>query len=173
MAIFDRFNIKIVASAGMLGAAIALSPDAAAMPLKTGGACIYPQAGEAAALPAAGGPVGAGAAGAGACGAPLTDMAGVPLAAPGAIPVPGGAPIIALAPPPLFPPVPLGAPVGAPLPLGAPLVALGGAPADIIPAAPLLDMAGVNDQPTGPAPAGGPAVGQPTFPGPAPSPFAH
>ncbi|HEY0225652.1 MAG TPA: hypothetical protein VGC05_04480, partial [Mycobacterium sp.] len=141
MAIFDRFNIKIIASAGMFGAAIALSPDAAAMPFKTGG-CLYPQAGEAA--PLAGGPVGAAgaAAGAGACGAPLTDMSGVPLAAPGAIPV-AGAPIIALGPPPLVPPVPLGAPVGAPLPLGAPLVALGGAPVDVIPAAPLIDMAGV------------------------------
>ncbi|HET9891653.1 MAG TPA: hypothetical protein VFQ42_14240, partial [Mycobacterium sp.] len=37
MAIVDRFNIKVVAGAGLCGAAIALSPDAAAAPLITGG----------------------------------------------------------------------------------------------------------------------------------------
>ncbi|MDS0337659.1 hypothetical protein NDO39_25820, partial [Mycobacterium intracellulare] len=56
MAIVDRFNMKVVAGAGLCGAAIALSPDAAAAPLITGGhACIQGQAGDAA--PAAGGPV--------------------------------------------------------------------------------------------------------------------
>jgi len=179
--IFDRFNITVVACAGLFGAAMALSPDAAAVPVKTGGACIHGQAGEVAPLPAAGGPVGAaGAAGAGgpavagACGAPLTDMSGVPFAAPGAVPVPAGAPLIALGPPlaPVVPPVPLGAPVGAPLPLGAPLVALGGAPLDAVPAAPIIDMSGVKDQPTGPAPTGGPTPGQPISPGPS-TPFAH
>jgi hypothetical protein len=159
--IFDRFNITVIASAGLFGAAMAFSPDAAAVPVKTGGACMYGQAGDVA--PAAGGPVGA--AGAGACAAPLTDMSGVPFAAPGAVPVPLGPPLIG---PPIVPPVPLGAPVGAPLPLGAPLVALGGAPE----AAPIVDMAGVKDQPTGPAPVGGPAPGSPTSPGPS-SPFAH
>ena len=41
MTTFDRFNIKVVAGVGLCGAAIALSPDAAAAPLKTGGyACV-------------------------------------------------------------------------------------------------------------------------------------
>jgi hypothetical protein len=169
--IFDRFNITVVASAGLFGVAMALSPGAAAVPVKTGGACIYGQAGEVA--PFAGGPVGAAGAPvvAGACGAPLTDMSGIPLAAPGAVPVPLGPPLIALGPP-LPPVVPLGAPVGAPLPIGAPLVALGGAPLDVVPAAPIIDMSGVKDQPTGPAPTGGPTSGQPITPGPS-SPFAH
>ncbi|EFG76709.1 hypothetical protein HMPREF0591_3388, partial [Mycobacterium parascrofulaceum ATCC BAA-614] len=55
MAIVDRFGMKVVASLGLCGAALALSPDAAATPLKTGGyACIEGQAGEAGA-PLAGG----------------------------------------------------------------------------------------------------------------------
>ncbi|MCV7409885.1 hypothetical protein AWC05_23520 [Mycobacterium florentinum] len=176
MTIFDRFNIGVVASAGLCGAAIALSPDAAAVPYMTGGgACMYGQAGE---VPAAGGPVGAAGAGAAAapCAAPLTDMAGVPMVVPGPgiVPVPAGAPLIALGPP--IPPVPLGAPlplgappvpIAAPLPLGAPLVALGGV-ADGIPVAPLIDMSGVKDAPTGPAPTGGPVAGQPVSPGPSP-----
>ena len=138
MTIFDRFTIGVVAGVGLCGAAIALSPDAAAVPYMTGGgACMYGQAGEAGA-PAAGGPVGA--AGAAAC-APLTDMAGIPMAVPGpaVVPIPAGAPLIALGPPPvpLGAPLPLGAPIGAPLPLGAPLVALDG-----VPVAPLIDMSG-------------------------------
>ena len=41
MTVFDGRNIKVVAIAGFCGAAIALSPDAAAAPLKTGGyACV-------------------------------------------------------------------------------------------------------------------------------------
>lgn len=170
MTIFDRFNIGIVASAGLCGAAIALSPDAAAVPYMTGGgACMYGEAG----APAAG-PVGAGgAAGAAApCAAPLTDMAGVPMVVPGPgiVPVPAGAPLIALGPPvPVVPPLPFAPPVpiGAPLPLGAPLVALGGV-ADGLPVAPLIDMSGVKDAPTGPAPTGGPVAGQPVSPGPSP-----
>ncbi|MBZ4622238.1 hypothetical protein GBO18_20165, partial [Mycobacterium avium subsp. hominissuis] len=101
MAIVDRFNMKVVASAGLCGAAIALSPDAAAAPLITGGhACIQGQSGEAApaaggpvaggapaatAPPAAGAPPAGGAVAAGAtdmCAAPLTDMSGVPMAVP-------------------------------------------------------------------------------------------
>src|SRR4030088_2829323 len=145
MTIFDRFTMGVVAGVGLCGAAIALSPDAAAVPYQTGGgSCMYGQAGEAGA-PAAGGPVGA--AGAAAC-APLTDMAGIPMVVPGpgVVPIPAGAPLIALGPPippvPLGAPLPLGAPIGAPLPLGAPLVALGGV-ADGIPVAPLIDMSGV------------------------------
>ncbi|MCV7092762.1 beta-xylosidase, partial [Mycobacterium interjectum] len=57
---FDRFNITVGAIAGLCGAAIALSPDATAVPLKTGGyACIQGQSGEAGA-PAVGGPVAGG-----------------------------------------------------------------------------------------------------------------
>ncbi|MEK1164451.1 beta-xylosidase, partial [Mycobacterium ulcerans] len=60
MTIFDRFNFKVVACAGLCGAAIALSPQAAAVPLKTDGyACIQGMAGEGGA-PAAGGPAAAG-----------------------------------------------------------------------------------------------------------------
>ncbi|SPM33245.1 proline, glycine, valine-rich secreted protein [Mycobacterium rhizamassiliense] len=182
MAIFDRFNIKVVASAGLFGAAIAMCPDAAATPLKTGGACIQGQAGDIAPLPAAGGVAGAGAgapAAAGACGAagtpamsvigaagacgaaPMTDMAGVPMAFPGPVPVVPLAPPIPLVPP--VPVVPAGVPVGAPLPIGAPLVAMGGD----APGAPLIDMSGVKDAPMGPAPTGGPIAGQPIQPGPA------
>ena len=58
MTIFDRFNIKVIVSAGLCLAALALSPDAAAAPLKTSGyECIQ---GAAAASPvAAGGPAAA------------------------------------------------------------------------------------------------------------------
>lgn len=161
MAIVDRFNIKLVASAGLCGAAIALSPNAAAAPLITGGhACIEGQAGEApfvAGAPAAGGAPAA----AGACAAPLTDMSGVPLAVPG--PLPLGAPVPLAPPVPLVPPVP---PVPV-VPAGAPLVALGGAAPDGLPAAPIIDMSGVKDVTTGPAPTGGPVPGRPVPAGPA------
>src|SRR6201987_2377184 len=67
MTVFDRFNITVGAIAGLCGAAMALSPDAAATPLKTGGhACVQGMSGETAALagaeglPAAGGPGAAG-----------------------------------------------------------------------------------------------------------------
>ena len=61
MATFDRFSIKVVAGVGLCGAAIALSPDAAAAPLKTGGyACMQGAAGEVAAPAAAGGAIAAG-----------------------------------------------------------------------------------------------------------------
>jgi hypothetical protein len=77
MTVFDRFNITVGAIAGLCGAAMALSPDVAATPLKTGGyACIQGQSGEvgapAAGGPLAGGPVAGGpvAGGAGAAGAP-------------------------------------------------------------------------------------------------------
>src|SRR5271163_1209993 len=87
MATFDRFSIKVVAGVGLFGAAIALSPDVAATPLKTGGyACMQGAAGEVAApavaAPAVGAPAVAG--GAAACapaGAPLAEMGGAPVAA--------------------------------------------------------------------------------------------
>src|SRR6201992_4274203 len=117
MASFDRFSIKVVAGVGLCGAAIALSQDAAAAPLKTGGyACMQGAAGEVAAPAVAGGAAGAGpavAGGAAACApaaAPLAEMSGAPVAAP----VPAGAPVSAGAPAPLVP-------AGAPLPAGAPV----------------------------------------------------
>ena len=58
MAIFDRFGIKVVASVGLCGVAMALSPDAAAIPLKKGGySCVQGLAGETAPAAVAGGPV--------------------------------------------------------------------------------------------------------------------
>ena len=65
--VFGRVNFKVAATAALCGAAIALSPDAAATPLKTSGAgCIEAQAG---AVGAAGAPLVADGA-AGAAGAP-------------------------------------------------------------------------------------------------------
>ena len=165
MTIFDRFNITVVAAgAGLCSVALALSPQVAAAPLITGGgyACVHTSSGDAVgaapaaggavgaapaaggpvgAAPAAGGPVGAAPAG-GACGpasAPLSDMAGVPMALPGPVPVAA--------------PVPVGAPVGAPVPVGAPLTVMSGV--------------GGKEQPSGPPPAGAPVSGQPIMPGPA------
>ena len=58
MAIFDRLGIKVIAGVGLCGAAMALSPDAAATPLKTGGySCVQGIAGETAPAAVAGGPV--------------------------------------------------------------------------------------------------------------------
>ncbi|SGN72129.1 Probable conserved proline, glycine, valine-rich secreted protein [Mycobacterium tuberculosis] len=172
MAIVNRFNIKVIAGAGLFAAAIALSPDAAADPLMTGGyACIQGMAGDAPV--AAGDPVAAGGpAAAGACSAALTDMAGVPFVAPG--PVPAAAPV------PIGAPVPIpGAPVPVPavpapvIPVGTPLIALGpvlaGAPGDGVVSAPIIGMSGVKDALTDPAPAGGPVPGQPVLPGPSAS----
>ena len=224
MTVFDRFNITVGAIAGLCGAAMALSPEAAATPLKTGGyACVQGLSGEttalagaegpgaAAGLPAAGGPAAAG--GVPAAGGPaaaagetctasaaITDMSGVPMVAPGPVPVvPAGAPLIALGPPvpagapvPAGLPVPAGAPVpaglpvpaGAPLPAGLPVPAgvPAGAPIPVVPvgaplialdtplggaaSAPLVDMSGVKDAPTGPPPTGGPVSGQPLPAGP-------
>ena len=182
--VFDRCNLSVVAIAGLYGAAIALIPDATATPLKTGGyACAEGMAGDAAAA-AAGGPVVAGDACTGS--APISDMSGVPLVAPGPVPVvPVGAPLIALGPPvPAGAPVPVGAPlpVGAPVPVGAPLPAgapvLAGAPvgAPLPDGAPIIDMSGTHGgkgDPTGPPPAGGPVSGQPIPPGPSAATGAH
>jgi hypothetical protein len=156
MTTFDRFSIKVVAGIGLCGAAIALSPGAIAAPLKTGGAaCMYGSAGEAAA-PAAAGAAGAAGAACAPAGAPIADMAGAPVAAPipGGLPFPAGAPV----------PAGAGAPLPVAVPAGAPLIALGG-----LPAAPVVDMAGVaggKGAPTGSAPTTGPLPGQPLPPGP-------
>src|ERR1700759_4183878 len=75
MATFDRFSIKVVAGVGLCGAAIALSQDAAAAPLKTGGyACMQGAAGEVAAPAVAGG-----AAACAPAAAPLAEMSGAPV----------------------------------------------------------------------------------------------
>ncbi|WP_353359491.1 hypothetical protein [Mycobacterium sp.] len=138
MTIFDRFNITVVASAGLCGAAIALSQAAAAAPLITGGyACIQASAGDTAPSVAATGPVADG--GCGPASAPLADMAGIPLTLPG--------------------PVPVGAPLGAPVPVGVIDVAAGyggkGAPTGPPPAG-----APVPGQPVLPGPwAAPPAAG--------------
>lgn len=163
--IFDRFDIRVVvAAAGLCGVAIALSPDVAAAPLITGGnGCLQTTAGEAAGgLPAAAGGLPA-AAGCSPASAPLADMAGIPMALPG--PVPVAAPVPLAAPIPLAAPVPLGAPVPVVAPAAAPVPV-----ADGVPAAPLLDMSGGyggKGDPIAPPSAGAPVSGQPIMPGPA------
>lgn len=150
MAIFDRFDLKVIAVGGLCGFAIALSPGIAA----AGGAyeCLQTSAGQA-------GPA------APAC-APVTEMAGVPMALPG--PVPLVPPIV---PPPLVPPIvppPLVPPL-VPPPLVPPIVPIAGAPIAGAPLAPITTMggaAGGKGESTGPAPAGAPVAGQPIAPGP-------
>jgi hypothetical protein len=183
-----RFTLKVVVSVGFCGAALAMIPNAAAAPLKTGGGyCIEDAAGAAGAPVAAGVPVAAaGAGGAPALCAPIADMAGVPLAVPGPLPVGAaaiGAPVPVVVPPvpvgvppvPVgVPPVPVGVPpvpVGVPpVPVGVPPVPVGAAVGAPIPVgAPILDMAGGKGAVTGPAPAGVPVAGQPIMPGPSAS----
>jgi hypothetical protein len=115
MTIFDRFNVRVIAAgAGLCGVAMALSPHVVAAPMTTGGYdCYSASAGEVGAAPAA--PCAP-------ASAPLADMAGVPMALPGPVPVVPAAPpvpVVPLAPPvpvvPVAPPVPLGAPVGDPV----------------------------------------------------------
>jgi hypothetical protein len=151
MAIFDRFDLRVIAVGGLCGVAIALSPGIAAA---GGYECLQTSAGQAGGAPAA--PV---------C-APVTEMAGVPMALPGPVPVappivppPLGPPVPPLVPPvpPLVPPVPL-VPVGAPIAAGAPV---GGLPLTTMGGA-----AGGKGDATGPAPSGAPVAGQPTPPGP-------
>ncbi|MCV7300083.1 hypothetical protein H7J93_10615 [Mycobacterium barrassiae] len=164
MAIFDRLNIKVIAvGAGLCGVALAMSAGAAAAPmLKTGGAyeCVETQAGEA---PAAGAPAAA------PC-APITEMAGVPMALPGPVPIVPPPLVPPIVPPPLVPPVP---PLVPPVPIvppiaGAPIVA--GAPvAGGLPLTTMGGAAGGKGDPVGPAPSGAPQPGQPIAPGPGPS----
>jgi hypothetical protein len=170
MAIFDRLGIKVVAGVGLCGAAMVLSPDAAASLLKTGGySCVQGIAGETAPAAVAGGPVvapvcvapgPAGAAFSGAAGpaAAAPVPAGAPAGAGAGAPVPVGAPVPAGA----GAPAPVGGPAG--LPFGAPVIA--GAPA---PGGALLTGVGGlagKDAPTGTTPTSGPAPGQPILPGP-------
>lgn len=149
-------NIAAAVGAGLIGAAIgvaiALSPTAFA----GGYECVQSSTGQAP----------AGAPGAPVC-APLTDMAGVPMALPGPppiapplVPPPLVPPVVPpplvppIVPPPLVPPV-AGAPIaGAPAVAGAPLTEMGG-----------LAGKGKGDPARPPAP-GAPVPGQPTPPGP-------
>src|SRR6476646_8639647 len=86
MAIFDRFNIKVVAAAaGLCGVAIALRPVVAAAPLKTGGyECLQTSAGGAGGALPAGGGAGGGLPAAGGAGGASPGGAGG--AAPGCVP---------------------------------------------------------------------------------------
>jgi hypothetical protein len=138
MAFFDRFNIRAVAAgAGLCATAFALSPDVAAAPLTTEYEC------------APGAPAGK------ECVAPaaaVANMAGVPMALPGPVPVVPAAPPVPVVP--AAPPVPV-VPAGAPVAAGAPVDMAGGAGA----------FAGKGD-PVIPAPAGAPVPGQPLPAGP-------
>jgi hypothetical protein len=161
MAIFDRFDIRVIAVGGLCGLAIALSPGVAS----AGGGyeCVQQSAGEAAPAP-----------GAAVC-APVNEMAGVPMALPGPVVPPLVPPII---PPPLVPPVPPLVPPVPPIvppvpplvppvpivPIGAPIAA--GAPVGGLPLTTMGGAAGGKGDPTGPAPAGAPVPGQPIMPGP-------
>ena len=183
-----RLAIRVIAGAGLCGAALALSPLASAAPWKTGGyECIEDAAGT------VGDPVAA----AICAGAPVADMAGIPMALPGPLPAAAAAgaaaaaavglpvplvvppvpvvvpPVPAVVPPvpvvvppvpAVVPPVPVGAAaLGVPVPVGAgPL----GAPLPV--GLPIIDMSGLGGKgvPTGPPPAGGPLPGQPIPPGP-------
>ena len=125
MPIFGRFNIRtVVACVALCGAAIALSPDAAA----SGYECLQGAAGQAGGAPAAvggapaavgGAPAAAGGAPAAASGgapaaaacsaaAPLNDMAGVPMALPGPVPAAPAVPVVPAAPP--IPVIPMAPP---------------------------------------------------------------
>ncbi|KUH99401.1 hypothetical protein [Mycobacterium sp. IS-3022] len=156
MTTFERVNIAAAIGAGLCGLAMALSPAA----LAGGYECVQTSTGEA----PTGAPPGA------VC-APLTDMAGVPMAFPGpppvapppVVPPPLVPPIVPpplvppavpppLVPPPVVPPIAAGAPVAA----GAPLTTMGGA----------AGKGGKGDSVGSPRP-GAPAPGQPTPPGPA------
>jgi hypothetical protein len=174
MAIFDRLGIKVIAGVGLCGAAMALSPDAAATSLKTGGySCVQGIAGDTAPAAVAGGPVvapvcvppaSAGAALSGASGpaaaapVPAGAPAGAPVPAGAGAPVPVGAPVRAGA----GAPAPVGAPAG--LPVGAPVIAGAPTPGDAL----LTGVGGLagKDAPTGTRPTGGPVPGQPILPGP-------
>lgn len=145
----------------MCGVAMALSPTASAVPFMTGGYdCVETSAGQAPAP-------------AGVC-LPVTDMAGVPMALPGPVPVAPPPVVPPLVPPPLVPPLvpPPVVPPLVPPPVVPPLVppvAAAGAPVAPLPVgAPLTTMAGAGGkgQVTGPAPEGAPVDGQPIMPGP-------
>ena len=139
--IVARFNIKVVAAVGLCGAAVALSPAAAAAPLKTGGYDCFETA--------AGGNTPVAAEVCSPASAPVAEMSGVPLALPGPVPAPVPWVTRPVGPRSVGAPIP----VGAPVPVGAPIADMSGT------------YAGKGD-PTGPAPTGALVPGQPVLPGP-------
>ncbi|WP_264077735.1 hypothetical protein [Mycolicibacterium houstonense] len=157
MTTFARTKVKTVVSAGLCATAVvtavAFSPHAVALQLKTGG---YKCAGAAGAAPAA------------PCAAPAVEAAGVvpPLAPPVAVP-PGP-----LAPPPVVPPVPVAPPpVVPPVPLAPPVPVVPAAPAPVAAPAAAAPVAVAAGAPSGKgvpttSPGGGPVAGTPTLPGP-------
>lgn len=152
MTSFDRVNMRVVAAGvGLCAAALALSPTAAA----GGYECVETSAGTAPGAAAAAAPCAP-------LAAPVNEMAGVPMALPGPVPVVPVAPVPLGAPVPVGAPVPLGAPVpiapvAAPVPVAAPLPV----------GAPLVEMAGTGKGDfVGPPAPGAPAPGQPIPPGP-------
>ncbi|MUL82995.1 MULTISPECIES: hypothetical protein [unclassified Mycolicibacterium] len=152
MTTFAQITVKTVVGAGLCVTAVALSPHAAALQLKTGGyKCADAAAG---AAPVAGMPL---------CAAPAVEAMGIapPLAPPVAAvpPVPLAPPPVAVPPVPLAPPVPV-----VPVP-AAPVVPAAAAPA----AAPVAVAAGAATGKGVPtvSPGGGPVAGTPTLPGPA------
>lgn len=162
MAVFDRLSIRVAAvGAGLCSVALAFSPGVAQA---GGGECFYSSAGT---DPAA----------AAAC-APMSEMAGVPMALPGPVPPPLAPPPVVpppVAPPPVVPPVvpplappPVVPPVVPPLapPPVVPPVPVAGAAAGGLPLTTMGGLAGKGDL-TGPAPSGAPVPGQATAPGPA------
>lgn len=162
MKIIDLLGITVAPIAGLCGAALAFSPDAAAAPLPTGGGACLQQSSAFAApieqMSGAAAPAAAGLpAGSPACIAQMSGLAAplVPAVLPGPPVVPAAAPVPLGAPPvpvPLGPPpVPLGAP---PVPLGAPLAAgAAGVPDGVAPGAPLVLQSGTGKGvPTTPAP---------------------
>ncbi len=166
IAIFDRISIRmLIVGAGVFGGALALSPGVA---LAGGSECLLTSAG--------------GAPAATAC-APISEMAGVPMALPGPV-----APLVPLAlppVPPVIPPVPLALPPAPPVPLLPPVSALAqplppvsALASPLLPPVPLADpaagglpltamsgVAGKGDS-TGLPTSGAPAPGQPILPGP-------
>lgn len=159
MAIFDRLSIRVAAvGAGLCGVALGLSPGVA----QAGGSeCLQNSSGEVMGAPAC---------------APISEMAGIPMALPGPLAPPPVVPPLApppippvvppLAPPPIPPVVPPLAPPPVPpvVPPAAPLVPLAGA-ADGLPLSTMGGLAGKGDL-TGPPPSGAPMPGQPIMPGP-------
>ena len=145
MTSLDRVNRTVAAAGvGLCAAALALSPTAAA----GGYECVETSAGAA--------PGAAAAAPCAPLAAPVNEMAGVPMALPGPVPVVPVAPVPLGAPVPVGAPVPI-APVAAPVPVAAPLPV----------GAPLVEMAGTGKGDfVGPPAPGAPAPGQPILPGP-------
>lgn len=133
---FDRVAVKVVASAGLFAATMALSPVAAAAPFPTGGyQCVDQSSG--AALPPGAVPCAAAAVESSGVVAPLAPPPVVPPVVPPVAPPPVVPPVVPpvapppvvppivppVAPPPIVPPVPAAAPAAG----AAPITIMGGA----------------------------------------------